>query len=153
MYSSFFYYIFTQFSIYFFVLFSHKIYEIRENKSWKKQLLSRLKILALTGTICTSVFSPSLKAYANERNFKNINTTYSNAITVDGITYSSEDIADSIRPNIDYSINYSEGIRERSAVTKAIKTAVKWLKGNWRVVYSRLPNWMKNILNSMPSLI
>lgn len=94
-----------------------------------------------------------MKAYANERNFKNINTTYSNAITVDGITYSSEDIADSIRPNIDYSINYSEGIRERSAVTKAIKTAVKWLKGNWRVVYSRLTNWMKNILNSMPSLI
>lgn len=109
----------------------------------KKQLLSRLTILALTGTICTSVFSPSLTAYANDRNLKNINTTYSNSIIVDGITYSAEDIADSIRPNIDYSTDYSEGIRERSAVTKAIKTAVKWLKGNWQVVYSRLPNWMK----------
>ncbi|EPB8178240.1 hypothetical protein ACRTAO_000896 [Clostridium perfringens] len=107
----------------------------------KKNLISRLTVLAITGTLCTSMFAPSLTAYANERSFKSINSNYS--ITMDGITYSAEEIANSIRPHIDYSIDYGEDIRERSAVTKAIKTALKWLKGNWAVVYSKLPNWMK----------
>lgn len=64
-------------------------------------------------------------------------------VTMDGITYSAEDIANSIRPDIDYSIDYSENIRERSVVTKSIKAALKWLRGNWAVVYSKLPNWVK----------
>ncbi|WP_347299737.1 hypothetical protein [Clostridium perfringens] len=111
----------------------------------KKQFLSKLTLLAVTGTICTSVFAPSLTAYASERNSKNISVAYSssNFITVDGITYSAEDIANSIKPNIDYTVDYGEDVRERSAVTKAIKTALKWLRGNWAVVYSKLPNWMK----------
>ncbi|WP_338854797.1 hypothetical protein [Clostridium perfringens] len=107
----------------------------------KKKLISRLTVLAITGTLCTSMFAPSLTAYANERNFKSVNSNYS--ITMDGITYSAEDIANSIRPDIDYSIDYGEDIRERSAVTKSIKAALKWLKGNWAVVYSKLPNWVK----------
>ncbi|WP_349398491.1 hypothetical protein [Clostridium perfringens] len=110
----------------------------------KKKFLSKLTILAVTGTICTSVFAPSLTAYASERNSKNFSVySNSNFITIDGVTYSAEDIANSIKPNIDYTVDYSEDVRERSAVTKAIKTAIKWLKGNWAVVYSKLPNWMK----------
>ncbi|MGV2804761.1 hypothetical protein GNF85_13990 [Clostridium perfringens] len=81
-------------------------------------------MLAITGTICTGVFAPSLTAYANERNSKNINSAYLNSdfITVDGITYSAKNIANSIKLNIDY----SEDVSERSPVTKTIK----WLKGN-----------------------
>ncbi len=110
-----------------------------------KKFLSKLTLLAVTGTICTSVFAPSLTAYASEQNSKNISVNYSssNFITIDGITYSAEDIANSIKPNIDYSVDYGEGVMERSPATKAIKTAIRWLKGNWAVVYSRLPNWAK----------
>lgn len=110
----------------------------------KKKVLSKLTVLAITGTICTSIFAPSLTAYASERNFKSSNSNYS--ITIYGITYNAEDIANSIRQDIDYSIDYSEGVRERSVVTKAIKTALNWLKKNWKKVYDKVPSWMKKYI-------
>lgn len=42
----------------------------------KKQFLSKLTLLAVTRTICASIFAPSLTAYASERNFKNISVAY-----------------------------------------------------------------------------
>lgn len=42
----------------------------------KKQFLSKLTLLAVTRTICASIFAPSLTAYASERNFKSISVAY-----------------------------------------------------------------------------
>ena len=54
-----------------------------------------------------------------------------------------EEIADSIRPDIDYNINTEGEKQERGLATAAIKTALKWLKKNWRVVYNKIPSSMK----------
>lgn len=42
----------------------------------RKKLISKLTILAVTGTLCTSIFAPSLNTYAHERNFENVNSNY-----------------------------------------------------------------------------
>lgn len=111
----------------------------------KKQFLSKLFVLAITGTVCTSIFAPSL-TYASELSTKTINVSSSNSITFDGITYSPEDIANSIRPEIDYTVNYEENIKERSIKTKLIKEALDWLKRNWKKVYDKVPSWMKKYI-------
>lgn len=109
----------------------------------RKKLISKLTVLAITGTICTSIFAPSL-TYASELPSKTINV--SNSITFDGITYNPEDIANSIRPEIDYNINYEEDIKERGVKTKLIKKALNWLKSNWKKVYDKVPSWMKKYI-------
>ncbi|HFD2046965.1 hypothetical protein ACHM2J_13150 [Clostridium perfringens] len=40
----------------------------------KKNLISILTVLAIIGTLCTSMFTPSLNTYANEISFKSINS-------------------------------------------------------------------------------
>lgn len=112
----------------------------------KKQFLSKLMVIAITGTICTSIFAPSL-TYASELSTKTRNVSSSNSsIIFDGITYSPEDIANSIRPEIDYTVNYEEDIKERSVKTKLIKKALNWLKRNWKKVYNKVPSWMKKYI-------
>lgn len=111
-----------------------------------KKIISRITILAITGTIFTNTIAPNLTAYASEITPNEIISSSSNElnfITIDGITYNAKEIADSIRPDIDYNITSEEIGKERGLATIAIKSALNWLKKNWRVVYNKIPSSMK----------
>lgn len=110
----------------------------------KKELIAKLTVLALVGTIGTTALAPSLTASASVVDGSSINSFDNNkTITIEGIEYNLNDIADSIRADINYDIDYNGENQERSAATKAIKVAINWLKSNWTKVYNKLPSWAK----------
>ena len=116
----------------------------------KKQLISKLTVLTLLGTITSSALLPSLTAGATTvSSMHEYNTSIDDIkilgeylIEVDGIEYDLKEIANSIKADIDYSIDYTDD-SERSAATTAIKAALKWVKGNWTKIYNKIPSWAK----------
>lgn len=111
-----------------------------------KKIISKLTILTITGTMFSNIVIPNLTTYASVISKNEIISSSDsnfNFITIDGITYNAKEIADSIRPDIDYNINTEGEKQERGLATAAIKTALKWLKKNWRVVYNKIPSSMK----------
>lgn len=109
-----------------------------------KKIISRLTVLAITGTMFSNIVIPNLTTYASEITANEIiSSSDSNFITIDGVTYNAKEIADSIRPDIDYNINPEGEKQEKGLATMAIKTALNWLKKNWKVVYDKIPSAMK----------
>lgn len=103
-----------------------------------KRIISRIIVLAITGTMLANTITPNLTAYASEITSNEIPSSDKNFITIDGITYNAKKIADSIRPDVNNNI-----AQDRGVATAAVKTALKWLKNNWRVVYKKIPDSMK----------
>lgn len=102
----------------------------------KKKFLSKLTILAVTGTICTSVFAPSLTAYASTRSIplsssfvEDINSDYD----IDVYNFE-KDLRNSFS-NFD---NGEEVISERGVGSFIVKKAANWLKRNARKVLNVL---------------
>lgn len=113
-----------------------------------KKIIARITVLATVGTILTNVTGPNISAFASELTSKevisnSISTYDKNSITIDGVSYNAKEIADSIRPDIDYNITSEGEVQERGLATIAIKSALNWLKKNWRVVYNKIPSAMK----------
>lgn len=92
-----------------------------------KKIISKLTILTITGTMFSNIVIPNLTTYASVISKNEIISSSDsnfNFITIDGITYNAKEIADSIRPDIDYNINTEGEKQERGLATAAIKTAI-----------------------------
>lgn len=91
----------------------------------KKNFLSKLTILAVTGTICTSIFAPSVTAFASEKNSVPIVQN----VTVPTSEKTVDEILDYINLNKEQ-LNrdfYSTNKQERGVVTITTKVAKKLL--------------------------
>ncbi|ELC8441012.1 hypothetical protein QYB59_000006 [Clostridium perfringens] len=100
----------------------------------KKNLISKLTVLATTGTLCTSIFAPSVTTLANEIKPTTIVSKTSTSNTLDNIlkkeNISEKDWSNFVKLVKDNSINDVNSSKERglvSAVPKLVKKALKYL--------------------------
>lgn len=90
----------------------------------KKKFLSKLTILAVTGTVCTSVLAPSVTTFASERNpisiTQNLNTSTSDKSLNEILEYIEANNA-----QLDRDFYSSNSKQEKSGISITVKVAKK----------------------------
>ncbi|MDZ4993935.1 hypothetical protein GNF80_13300 [Clostridium perfringens] len=110
----------------------------------KKKLISKLTVLATTGTLCTSIFAPSVTTLANEIKPITIVSKTSTSSTLDNILRKENidmnewsNFANSVKKNSVSDVNSPQERGAVSAIPNLVKKAIKYLIKHVNIIPSK----------------